>query len=76
MNIVLRNLLRYPPCEGSKERHEAWKESVRILLKDDAPELDKELTKPGWVPISLAAKAQAYVFGKLLRENLPPSLDD
>lgn len=31
-NKMLRNLLMYPPVEGSRDAHEAWKQNVRFLL--------------------------------------------
>lgn len=48
--LVLLNLLRYVPVEGSIGAHEAWKETVLIVGKDLLGELMKdELRKPGYI---------------------------
>lgn len=50
---ILCNLLAYPPVDGSISKHEAWKQSVLLLLSDDYT-IRKELQKNGFVTNSLA----------------------
>jgi hypothetical protein len=62
-SIVLRNLLLYPPVEGSRESHQAWKESVCMMMGHvtlESAELIKELVKPGFVTATFRNQCISY----------------
>jgi len=59
--IVLKNLLLYPPVEGSRQAHEAWKQSIRIL--DDgqfSDEFHALLIAPGFISKTCADLAREH----------------
>ncbi len=66
MNKVFLNLLNFPPSEGSKAAHEAWKENVRMVSVACVRPIDWtdllyfELQKPGYVTKSCRDAAKAY----------------
>jgi hypothetical protein len=62
MDLVLRNLLKYPPVEGSREAHEAWKQSVRCLLDcNGSDEFWNHLYRPGFVTKTCANLALQHL---------------
>lgn len=67
MHKVLLNLLNFPPSEGSRAAHEAWKQNVRMIgFSNGSPsqgseELWLEITKPGYVTKTCRDAAKAYV---------------
>jgi hypothetical protein len=61
--IVLRNLMLYPPVEGSRESHQAWKQNVCLMLGHVTIEkipLIEELVKPGFVSVKLRNGSVSY----------------
>lgn len=61
--IVLRNLLLYPPVEGSRESHQAWKQNVSLMLGHVTLEkipLIAELVKPGFVTPTFRNECISY----------------
>lgn len=58
---MLYNLLRYPPSEGSREAHEAWKQNVRFLLQHGGTDImQRELKRSGFVSVSLRNDCIGY----------------
>lgn len=59
---VLLNLLKYPPSEGSRSAHEAWKMNVMLLVDlDNAPKaLTGAISQPGYVTKTCRDAAMAY----------------
>ena len=63
-DLILRNLLKYPPVEGSMASHEAWKENVRFLLHRSHKAIWIGLVKPGF--ISTSFRNECISFGEAL----------
>ena len=62
-DLILRNLLKYPPVEGSMASHEAWKENVRFL-SHRSDSIWNGLVKPGF--ISTSFRNECISFGNAL----------
>ncbi len=66
MQRVLLNLLNFPPSEGSRAAHEAWKQNILLMgFFESKPEngystLFLELQKPGYVTKTCRDAAKAY----------------
>ncbi len=65
MNIsILSFLLNYPPVDGSRERHEAWKKvvlSFYVIENFDFPWMFvAELNKPGFVSETCYNMARSF----------------
>lgn len=62
---MLRNLMLYPPVDGSRESHEAWKQNVRFLMEDmpagdGISDIWLSLRKAGFVSPTLRNECISY----------------